>query len=298
MSRETTTLIRTAALIATSLTAVASAQTASFTINSASSAGDLGSAGNTTATGTFTSSFVAQSLTWSGDITSTPNFFFFEQDVYASVSGPNGIGYTGAVAGEQGIFLGTTPFSGWNSGFTPASVNGDWSFEAYTETGGTEWTMLDTEFSFNAALFPAAEPIAIGTDLDAPITEGEILWYSIEHSGGAIEFSTAGSQLAELEGNIMPNDTIVALYDSTGALVGSDTDGDIGFTSLLSFADLASGEYHLAVTGYTLGTRVGDNFIATSHDAEGTISLSVTVPTPGTMLLFAGITATAIRRRR
>ena len=282
-------------------TGLTCAQSATFTIDGAGAAGNLGNSANFTATGTFTESFTARSLTWSGQLTSNPNSFFFEEDVFASIRGPNGLGYTGALAGEQGIFLGTTPFSGWSAGFAPASIDGDWSFEAYTPNtfpDSTNWSMLDSTFSFNADLFPEARAIAIGTRRVDPITEGEILWYSVDHAGGAIEFSTDGSRLAELEGVIQPNDTIVALYDSTGALVDLDIDGGAGFTSLLSIANLAGGEYHLAVTGYTLGTRIGSNFIATSHDGEGTISLSVVVPSPAVGIVAVGCLGFALRRRQ
>ncbi|MEM9084061.1 MAG: hypothetical protein AAGB34_10740, partial [Planctomycetota bacterium] len=257
------------------------AESSSFAVTSASAAGDLGNAGNTVIGGSFTGTHTVRSLTWRGDLTSSPFAFFFEEDVHASISGPNGIGYTGPVAGEQGIFLGTTPFSGWYAGFAPAPVTGDWRFEAYTPgtlAGATNWSIVNTEFSFNSDLFPEAQTIGVGTDLTAEILEAEILWYSIDHAGGALEISTEGSTIFELEGNIQVDDTLIALYAPDGTLVGSDDNSGEGLTSLLSIADLSAGEYRLAVTGATLGTRVGDAFIATSHDGEGSIRLSVNIP--------------------
>ncbi|MEM1186772.1 MAG: hypothetical protein AAGI53_17440 [Planctomycetota bacterium] len=291
-----------AGLVVVSASAVASGQSATISVNGLSAAGDLGNAGNGVSTGAFSETFVAQSLTWSGQVSSGPNAFFFEEDVFASIEGPNGLGYTGPIAGEQGIFLGTTPFSGWGSGFAPASVNGAWRVEAYTPStfaGSTNWSLQSTDFAFNADLFPAATSVGVGTSLSAGITEGEIQWYSIDHAGGGLEISTAGSILLELDGAIQTDDTLIALFDGTGTLVEfNDDDPAGGFTSLLSFDDLASGEYRLAVTGSTLGTRVGQNFISTSHDGQGTIQLSIAVPAPGAFASLAAGTLVAIRRRR
>lgn len=279
----------------------AAAQTAGFSVTDASPAGALGDPGNSTTSGTFSSSFTAKSLSWSGTLTSSPDPFFFEEDVYASIQGPNGIGYSGPIAGEQGIVLGSTPFSGWSSGFTPADVDGAFSFEAYTPNtlpDSTDWSIASGDFDFNASLFPGAVSIGAGSTETANITEGEILWYSINHAGGALEFSTAGSSIFELDGAIQTDDTLIALFDSTGELVDFNDDAAGDPTSLLSFADLAGGEYRLAVTGSTLGTRVGDRFIATSHDGAGSINLAVAVPAPSAVLPLAfGITLASRRRR-
>ncbi|MEL6797842.1 MAG: hypothetical protein AAFO89_13605 [Planctomycetota bacterium] len=288
-------------VIAASFASVSHAQTASFAVAGAGPTGDLGNAGNATAAGVFSDSFTAQSLTWSGTLTSSPNFFFFEEDVFASVQGPNGLGYTGPIAGQQGIVLGATPFSGWSSGFTPASVNGGWSFEAYTPNtfpDSTNWSIASADFAFNASLFPASTSIGIGASLATPISEGEIQWYDIAHPGGAIEFSTAGSTIIELDGDIQTDDTLIALFDATGTLVEFKDDGSDDFTSVLSFADLAAGDYWLAATGSTLGTRVGDSFIATSHDGVGTINLSVAVPAPLTGAPLGALALVRVRRRR
>lgn len=286
------------------LTASLFGQSVDINVGSASAAGDLGNPGNTVLTGSFTDSFTARSLTWSGSLTSTPNVFFFEEDVFASIEGPNGLGYTGPVAGEQGIFLGTTPFSGWYANFTPASVAGDWRFEAYTANSianSTNWTMQDSVFSFNSDLFPQATSIAVGSNVSAAITESEILWYSLQHAGGQLFISTAGSVIEELDGNIQTDDTILAVYDSLGQLVDFNDDvGNGDFTSFLSFSNLSAGEYRIAVAGATFGTRVGNAFISSSHDGVGTIQLSVSaIPEPSSVAiltcfgLFAGI-----RRRK
>ncbi|MEM9661827.1 MAG: hypothetical protein AAF937_05920 [Planctomycetota bacterium] len=288
-------------VVAAGLAGLAGAQTASFSVSGAGPAGDLGAAGNFTTSGTFTETFVAQSLQWSGTLTSNPNLFFFEEDVFASIEGPNGLGYTGPIAGEQGIFLGTTPFSGWSSGVAPASVNGGWSFEAYTPNtfaSSTDWTIADASFAFSADLFPASTPIAVGDTLAAPIVEAEIQWYSIAHGGGGLDISTAGSLIDELDGNITTDDTLIALYDSAGALVEFNDDANGDFTSRLTFADLAAGDYTLAVTGSTLGTRVGASFISTSHDGRGTIQLAITVPAAPSAAVFGVLGIAAGRRRR
>ena len=290
-----------AGVLAASLVSASHAQTASFAVSNASAAGDLGTAGNFTSFGVFTESFVAQSLTWSGTLTSSPNFFFFEEDVFASVQGPNGLGYTGPIAGEQGIVLGATPFSGWTSGFAPASVNGAWSFEAYTANtfpDSTNWSITDADFTFDASLFPASTSVGIGTRLAAPIGEAEIQWYDIAHAGGPIEFSTAGSTISELDGDIQTDDTLIALFDATGTLVEFNEDGPDDFTSLLTFANLAAGDYRLAVTGSTLGTRVGESFISTSHDGVGTINLAIAVPAPVSVVPLMGGLTLGLRRRR
>ena len=288
----------------TALVAAASvtqAQTASISVSNASPAGDLGDAGNTALTGSFGASFTAQSLHWSGTLTSAPNPFFFEEDVFAAIEGPNGLGYTGPIAGQQGIFLGSTPFSGWFGGLAPASINGNWRFEAFTPNSfanATDWSIQNAEFTFAESLFPDAAPAAVGDDLSFAITDGEIAWFSIDHAGGPIELSTAGSSLFELEGAIQTDDTLIALFDSNGALVEFNDDASAGVsTSRLFFNDLASGDYRLAVTGATLGTRVGPSFIATSHDAEGDVRLSVAIPAPATATALAGALG-LLRRRR
>jgi len=293
-----TAVCSTALLIAAS---GASAQTASIAITNAGPAGGLGNAGNSTQTGSFTETFTARSLSWSGTLTSAPNAFFFEEDVFASIQGPNGIGYTGPIAGEQGIVLGATPFSGWTSAFAPASIEGDWSFEAFTPNtfpDSTNWSISSAEFGFNQALFPDATSIGIGSTRVDNIVEGEILWYSVDHAGGAIEFSTAGSSIFELDGVIQTDDTLIALFDSSGLLVDFNDDGSDDFTSLLSFADLVAGDYRLAVTGSTLGTRVGQQFISTSHDGVGSINLTVAVPAPMSTLPLATASIFACRRHR
>ncbi|MEM9372493.1 MAG: DVUA0089 family protein [Planctomycetota bacterium] len=291
-----------ALLLVPAITAgAASAQSAPFSVSAASAAGDLGNAGNSVQTGLIADSFVASSLTWSGTLTSSPNFFFFEEDVYASIEGPNGIGYAGPIAGEQGIVLGPTAFSGWSAGFAPGSVNGDYRFEAYTPNtfaNSTDWTISNAEFAFNEALFPDAMAVETGDAVSAGIVEGEILWYSIDHSGGALQFSTAGSIIDELDGGISTDDTLIALFDAQGQLVDFNDDAGSGIsTSELMFADLAAGDYRLAVTGATLGTRVGSSFISTSHDGVGTIALTVAVPAPASLGLLAGFGLVARRRR-
>ena len=122
---------------------------------------------------------------------------------------------------------GATPFSGWSSGFAPASVNGGWSFEAYTPNtfpDSTNWSIAAADFGFNASLFPASTSVGIGASLATPISEGEIQWYDIAHAGGTIEFSTAGSTISELDGDIQTADTLIALFDATGTLVEFNDD--------------------------------------------------------------------------
>lgn len=291
-----------ALLAATTCVASAYGQSSSFTVNTASAVGDLGNPLNTVLGGSFAGSHTVRSITWSGSLTSSPFVFFFEEDVYASIQGPNGIGYTGPVAGEQGIFLGTTPFSGWAAGFQPAPVTGAWRFEAYTPNtlpDSTNWSMQNTQFSFNSDLFPTATAVGVGTRLSASLTEGQILWYQIDHAGGGLEVSTAGSTIFELDGGIRVDDTLIALFDSGGKLVEFNDDASsTDFTSLLSFSDLAAGAYRLAVTGSTRGTRVGESFIATSHDGEGTVNLLVAIPTPASAVALGAVGLAAGRRKR
>jgi len=282
--------------------ATVGAQSASIEVANASAAGALGDPGNTVVTGSFAESFIAKSLTWSGVLGSAPNPFFFEEDVFAAIEGPGGIGYAGPIAGEQGIFLGSTPFRGWTAGFAPGAITGDYRFEAYAPNAfpaSTNWSISDASFAFNAALFPDAQAVGVGDSVSAAISEGEIQWYSIDHAGGGLEISTAGSQIFELDGAIQVDDTLIALFDASGMLVDFNDDASAtDFTSLLTFDALGAGEYRLAVTGSTLGTRVGTSFISTSHDGEGTVELAILVPAPGVagLLLNAGLMS--FRRRR
>ncbi|MEM1329136.1 MAG: DVUA0089 family protein [Planctomycetota bacterium] len=273
-----------------------------FTVGFASAAGDLGAVGNAVQTGILSGGFVARSLRWNGTLTSAPNAFFFEEDVYASIEGPNGIGYTGPIAGEQGIVLGTTRFSGWSSGFTPASVSGDYRFEAYTPNtfaNSTNWRISQGDFAFDEALFPLAESVSVGDTRKDTLSEGEILWYSIDHVGGGLHLSTGGSVITELDGAIQTDDTLIALFDDTGSLVDFNDDANAGVsTSELLFDSLEAGSYRLAVTGATLGTRVGSSFISTSHDGAGSIALSIAVPAPASGVALALAGAFGSRRRR
>ncbi len=282
------------------LPATTSGQSEDIFIPSASPAGDIGDPGNTVIQSSISGGFTARSLRWSGTVSSGANPFFFEEDIFASIRGPGGLGYTGPIGGEQGIFLGSTPIRGWYALPTTAEPAGDWTVETYTPgtlPSATNWSLIDTSVTIESALFPDTTPIRTREAVSADIAEADILWYRFRHGGGAFSASTAGSQIFELDGVIQTDDTYLALFDAGGSLVAENDDvGGGDFTSLIDLSGLESGNYWIAATGSTLGTRVDDGFIATTHDGVGTLDL-VVIPAPATTLPVLAALLACHRRR-
>lgn len=195
----------------------------------------------------------------------------------------------------------------WNGFFDipyTAPTNGSLYFlSAQTFTGSSaNWNNITITLSDATITPPPSIPTTLGGSISTPIAPAQIIWYSFEYTGGALNLDTAGSTLtASTLGD--ENDTEMALFSSTGALIAANDDVNFGagiLTSALSFDDgeLAPGTYYLAVGGFnsTFGSAFGASSTAIQSGKIIVNGLSL-VPEPATLGLLAGLSLLGLRRR-
>lgn len=143
--------------------------------------------------------------------------------------------------------------------------------------------------NLTAITTPTASSVVLGGSLSGTVASGQILWYTFNYAGGApFTIDTNGSSF----------DTEIALFNSVGALIGSDDDSGAGVASLLTSPNgLPAGQYYLAASGFNSAFSAG--FGATAGTAAGSLIVNgLSIPTPAgiTLLGVAGL-VTARRRR-
>jgi len=125
-----------------------------------------------------------------------------------------------------------------------------------------------------------------------PVSDPSVLWFGFQLSAASlVNLSTLGSPDPDPEN---PNDTVLALYDSSGALLDQNDDcNGSTLTSCLLFPSLAGGDYLAGVTGFP-GVFI-ENWMLDPSGAGGkvvTLELTVrelpvsAVPVPAAIWLF------------
>lgn len=200
-----------------------------------------------------------------------------------------------------------------SSGFSGVEVSGTWGLQpagtyylVADAFRGTGTTSTATAISGTLTLAPFAPPTppvstaaVLGGSLNGTLAATQVKWYSFTTTGGAVSFDTEGSTLSGT------NDTELFLYDSTGALLGTDDDDGTGNLSILNSGDelpasLAAGTYYLAIGAFnTTGATTAWGVTSTSTATGNYIinGLTVNVPEP-TSIALIGLSGALIRRRR
>lgn len=134
----------------------------------------------------------------------------------------------------------------------------------------------------------------------ASLTSNDSDWFRVRFNAGEnITVSTMGVGNGNEDGG---PDTVIALISTDGnsVLISNDDSGN-GLMSLYRFAIRNTGDYYVAVTGFTSGdqTRVS-YYTGNGHSQSGDYAVTISVvPEPATMLALAGaLGALAARRRR
>jgi hypothetical protein len=146
-----------------------------------------------------------------------------------------------------------------------------------------------------------------------PDSDPNIVWF--EFTLGAtqnVTLDTYGSIISardDINGNPLPaNDTILALYDSTGSLLDQNDDCDLGYESCLDFIGLVAGTYLAGLSNTFFPFEFIDMWdtdisLGLFNVGDGQVNLNITVsavPVPAAAWLFgtALIGFVGLSRRR
>lgn len=245
-----------------------------------------------------------------------------------------------------GGFLELQPFPSATDVFTSLSFTGSmfisfgsnpvgaWSvrtFESFDDSGGVDanWSSMEFRFTDEPPVAPSA--IDLGSLASGRTTasgsvdaSNRVRWYKFTTVADAtaamstyLDVDTEGSAF------LPTNDTEIALYTSTGVLVGTDDDDGSGLLSQLTYGAgtrpaapptgggtlgsvydgrdgaLAAGTYYLAIASFNSVFSDGFTVTAgTSYTGNFNININTNaVPAPGTLALLAAGGLIARRRR-
>ncbi len=191
----------------------------------------------------------------------------------------------------------------WNGFFDIPIVSdgdtGDFFLLNLQTFGGStaEWANTMFTLGFDSVMPPPATETFLDADgmIMSTLDEGEVEFFEFDYDGTSdFAISTAGTDLDP------SNDTELALYDSSGAVVlTNDDSGTLLSALVVSGGDLDAGTYFLAAGGFN--TTFGDDFQATSTSVNSgplTITGLSVVPEPTSLALLGLGGLAALRRRR
>jgi hypothetical protein len=209
----------------------------------------------------------------------------------------------------------TNVLRGWTPNIGGTSA-GTWQFrffESYVDNpGGADSIWTNVSITANAYTPPAPPAGAIdlghlgaGGMLMAqnPYTANTVQWYkftldSAIGAGDLFRAHTFGNTL--VGGQFGAGDTQIALFDSTGAVLGSSDDtGGERWSDIQNTGGLVAGDYYIAASAYQLSFGAGWQASASDRGTvTGDIKLTIT-PAPSSLaLLGLGGLVGARRRRR
>ena len=257
----------------------------SVTFTNVATNGVLNAPTNTVQVRTLTGGYPLGRIDFSGTLTSV-NANTWSSDSRILLTAPSGESVIVVPFRTGGPFSTLTVA---HSVFMPAvaAVTGDWTFRFYeTVDNGAgvdaRWT-LTVSFTDEPPVAPAATDLG---NLSSPglgalaftLAPAQVRWFAFtvpcgvrRSRGQYLDVDTVGSVLAG-GGGTLPDDTQLALYDSSGRLITSNDDGGQGFLAQLSFGTgfsdmlpsgdglpfngsdgaLAPGTYYLAVGSYRM----------------------------------------------
>jgi hypothetical protein len=132
-----------------------------------------------------------------------------------------------------------------------------------------------------------------GIVVDGTITPGDVDWFCFTITDPAAYVVSAAFALPT---STAGDDGFMGLFDSSGTLLESDDDDNIGFMPALEFAGLTAGTYYIALTGF------GDpDFNGSGHTENFAYKMVIglnLIPTPGAVALLGLGGLAAARRRR
>lgn len=150
-----------------------------------------------------------------------------------------------------------------------------------------------------AAVMPSADldfgPVGTGVYSSAmmiPASAPSVLWFGFTlNSTSLVNLNTLGSPPPGTSES--PTDTVLALYNSTGALLGQNDDCGTSLLSCLQFDSLESGDYLAGVSGFP-GVFIEDWMLNPAGSGGKNIVLELTVrelsvsavPVPAAIWLF------------
>ena len=217
------------ALMATALAIVSTAANAQFGVTNAGpldSATDFGDPSNSTFSATYTgSSTIFSSFTFGGDLTSQ---------------------MAGTWESDSAIAV-SVPGSSVDYSFTP-SGNGSYSG---TVNVAASFNGLFWYNNGDVANFETFQGFDNGPGVDATWSNVAMDWSgSVTHFGSLGTFAGGSTFLFDTAGSTGIDDTELALFSSTGTMLGTNDDTTTDLLSSLDSGALAAGDYVLVLGGY------------------------------------------------
>jgi hypothetical protein len=147
--------------------------------------------------------------------------------------------------------------------------------------------MVGADQDFGVVGFGSDFKTGVLPDIDNNLN---ILWFKFTLAGLAgpvnVSLDTAGSTFVDPDGD---DDTLLALYDINGDILGQNDDCTSGGPLYFSCLDVSldNGMFFAGITN--LDGEFFDNFLATTTEGDGNITLNLTVgavPVPAAVWLF------------
>jgi hypothetical protein len=145
---------------------------------------------------------------------------------------------------------------------------------------------------------PPSTPVTLGGSVTGTLAAGQVKWYSFTLAAPtAVSFDTEGTTLSGT------NDTELFLYNSAGALLGTDDDDGTDNLSILNSGDelpatLAAGTYYLGFGAFNTTGAAGFGLTSASTQTGSFVVHGITAAVPEPMSLAALSMGGLLMRRR
>ena len=122
---------------------------------------------------------------------------------------------------------------------------------------GADPPVNDDAFGENGSDVDSYEPDDDWSQANS-IDVGQTQTHSIIPAGDEdwLQFTLTSTSDVTIETSGTSGDTVLALFDASGALIAFNDDGGVGLFSLISEYDLASGTYYIGVAAYGIDSEI------------------------------------------